>query len=115
MSFSEVCIYQVKPDKVDEFESIMNEAKPFLEERAGLLLLRLMKRGYKIDMAQIREGLPPVELTRVVKCVKYVLFWEFESKEDYGRAQKDLYETFWKSIDKCLIQPHDKFLGEIMI
>ena len=114
MSFSEVCVYQVKPDKVDEFESIMNEAKPFLEERAGLLQLRLMKRGYKIDMEQIREGLPPVELTRVVKCVKYVLFWEFESKEDYGRAQKDLYETFWKSIDKCLIQPHDKFLGEIM-
>lgn len=115
MSFSEVCIYQVKPDKVDEFESIMNEAKPFLEERTGLLQLRLMKRGYKIDMEQIREGLPPVELTRVVKCVKYVLFWEFESKEDYGRAQKDLYETFWKSIDRCLIQPHDKFLGEVMI
>lgn len=47
MSFTEVCIYQVKPDKVEEFESIMNEAKPFLEERAGLLQLRLMKRGYK--------------------------------------------------------------------
>ena len=56
MSFTEVCIYQVKPDKVEEFESIMNEAKPFLEERAGLLQLRLMKRGYKIDMEQIREG-----------------------------------------------------------
>ena len=82
----------------------MNEAKPFLEERAGLLQLRLMKRGYKIDMEQIREGLPPVELTRIVKCVKYVLFWEFESKEDYGKAQK--------RIDKCLIQPHDKYLGE---
>lgn len=72
MSFSEICIYQVKPDKVDGFESIMNEAKPFLEERAGLLQLRLMKRGYKIDMEQIREGLPPVELTRIVKCVKYI-------------------------------------------
>ncbi|MCI2242116.1 hypothetical protein [Adlercreutzia faecimuris] len=112
MSFSEVCIYQVKPDKVEEFETIMNEAKPFLEERTGLLQLRLMRRGYKIDMEQIREGLPPVELTRIVKCVKYVLFWEFASKEDYGKAQKDLYETFWKPIDKCLIQPHDKYLGE---
>lgn len=92
MPFSEICIYQVKPDKVEEFESIMNEARPFLEERAGLLQLRLMKRGYKIDMEQIREGQPPVELTRIVKCAKYVLFWEFESKEDYGRAQKDLYD-----------------------
>lgn len=112
MSFSEVCIYQVKPDKVEEFETIMNEAKPFLEERTGLLQLRLMRRGYKIDMEQIREGLPPVELTRIVKCAKYVLFWEFASKEDYGKAQKDLYEAFWKPIDKCLIQPHDKYLGE---
>lgn len=115
MPFSEICIYQVKPDKVEEFESIMNEARPFLEERAGLLQLRLMKRGYKIDMEQIREGQPPVELTRIVQCAKYVLFWEFESKEDYGRAQKDLYGSYWKLIDKCLIQPHDKYLGEVII
>lgn len=57
MPFSEVCIYQVKPDKVEEFGS----------------------------------------------------------KEDYGRAQKDLYGSFWKPIDKCLIQPHDKYLGEVII
>lgn len=115
MSFSEICVYQVKPDKVEEFETIMNEAKPFLEEREGLIQLRLMKRGYKIDMEQIREGLPPVEIKRVIKCVKYALFWEFASKEDYGRAQKYLYETFWKPIDKCLIQPHDKYLGNVII
>lgn len=114
MSFSEVCIYQVKPDKVAEFESIMREAKPLLEAQDGLLQLRLMKRDHKIDMEQIREGLPPVKLTRVVKCVKFVLFWEFDSAADYGRAQKNLYETFWKAIDKCLIQPHDKYLGEVV-
>lgn len=114
MPFSEICIYQVKPDKVAEFESIMNEAKPLLEDQDGLLHLCLMKRGYRIDMDQIREGLPPVELTRVVKCVKYVLSWEFGTKEDYGNAQKRLYETFWKPIDKCLVQPHDKYLGEVV-
>lgn len=32
MTFAEICVYQVKPDKVDEFESIMTEAKPFLKE-----------------------------------------------------------------------------------
>lgn len=93
----------------------MNEAKPFLEEQEGLLQLRLVKRGYRMDMEQIRGGLPPIELTRVVKCMKYVLFWEFDTKEDYGKAQKALYETFWKPIDKCLTQPHDKYLGEVVL
>lgn len=46
MPFTEICIYQVKPQKVDEFETIMLEAKSFLEKQDGLLLLRLVKRGY---------------------------------------------------------------------
>ena len=115
MSFSETCIYQVKPQKAEEFESLMQEAKHFLEQQEGLLLLRLIKRGYRIDMEQIREGLPPLELTRIVKSVKYVLYWEFDTKESYGTAQKNLYGTYWKAIDKCLIVPHDKYLGEELI
>lgn len=35
MSFSETCIYQVKPQKAEEFESLMQEAKHFLERRKG--------------------------------------------------------------------------------
>ena len=112
MSFSEVCIYQVKPEKADEFESIMKEARPFLEKQSGLIQVHLTKRGYKIDMEQIREGLPPLEIKRVVKSVKYMLYWEFDTRENYGTAQKKLYESYWKSIEKCLIAPHDKYLGE---
>ena len=62
MSFTEICVYQVKPQKVEEFEALMLEAKDFLEKQEGLLLLRLVKRGYHIDMEQIREGLPPPEI-----------------------------------------------------
>ena len=47
MAFTEVCVYQVKPQKVEEFEALMLEAKRFLEEQEGLLLLRLIKRGYR--------------------------------------------------------------------
>lgn len=112
MSFSEICIYQVKPQKTEEFETLMHEAKAFLEKQEGLLMLRLVKRGYHIDMEQIKEGLPPLEITRIVKCVKYVLYWEFDTKESYGAAQKNLYNSYWKSIEKCLIVPHDKYLGE---
>ena len=114
MPFTEICIYQVKPQKIEEFELLMLEVKPFLEKQEGLLLLRLIKRGYHIDMEQIKEGLPPLKLTRIVKSVKYMLYWEFDTKEHYGIAQKNLYESYWKSIEKCLIVPHDKYLGEVL-
>ncbi len=112
MPFTEICIYQVKPQKAEEFEALMLEAKSLLEKQNGLLLLRLAKRGYHIDMEQIKEGLPPLKITRIVKSVKYMLYWEFDTKESYGTAQKNLYDSYWKSIEKCLIVPHDKYLGE---
>lgn len=112
MPFTEICIYQVKPQKVEEFEALMLEAKSFLEQQEGLLMLRLSKREYRIDMEQIKEGLAPLKLTRIVKSVKYMLYWEFDTKESYGAAQKNLYDTYWKSIEKCLVVPHDKYLGE---
>lgn len=112
MSFTELCIYQVKPQKAAEFEALMLEAKHFLEKQEGLLFLRFIKRGYRIDMEQIKEGLPPLAITRVVKSVKYMLYWEFDTKENYGTAQKNLYNSYWKAIEKCLVVPHDKYLGE---
>lgn len=114
MPFSEICIYQVKPQKVEEFDTLMLEVKNFLKKQNGLLLLRLVKREYHIDMEQIKEGLPPPKITRIVKSVKYVLYWEFDTKESYGTAQKNLYDTYWKSIEKCLVVPHDKYLGEVV-
>lgn len=112
MPFTEICIYQVKPQKTEEFEALMLEAKSLLEKQEGLRLLRLVKRGHRIDMEQIREGLPPLEIKRIVKSVKYMFYWEFDSKESYGAAQKNLYDSYWKPIEKCLIVPHDKYLGE---
>lgn len=88
MPFTEICIYQVKPQKVEEFESLMLEAKSFFEKQKGLLLIRFIKRGYHIDMEQIKEGLPPLKITRIVKSVKYMIYWEFDTKENYGEAQK---------------------------
>lgn len=112
MAFSEICIYQVKPQKVDEFEVLMREAYEVLNKQTGLQMLRLVKRDHHIDMPQIKAGLSPLPLTRIVKSVKYMLYWEFDTKENYGKAQKQLYESYWKAIDTCLIVPHDKYLGE---
>ena len=112
--FTEVCIYQVHPQKVDAFEAVLREAKPFLEQQQGLLQLRFIKQGYRIDLEEIKEGLPPPALTRIVKSVKYLLYWEFDTKESYGAAQKNLYNSYWKAIERCLIAPHDKYLGEVL-
>lgn len=93
MPFTEICIFQVKPQKIEEFETLMLEAKSFLEKQ---------------------EGLPPLKINRIVKSVKYMLYWEFDTKESYGAAQKNLYGSYWKSIEKCLIVPHDKYLREVL-
>ncbi len=111
MPFSETCIYQVKPHKTEEFESLMRKVKSYFSDNDGPTLFRLAKREYRIDMEQIKEGLPPLEITRIVKCVKYTLYWEFDTKDSYGKAEKRLYESYWKDIERCLIAPHDKYLG----
>lgn len=49
-------------------------------------------------MEQIKEGLPPPKITRIVKSVKYMLYWEFDTKESYGAAQK----IFTKAIGSLL-------------
>ncbi|MGX7151015.1 hypothetical protein [Enterococcus ureasiticus] len=113
MTFVEISIYQVKPDRKDDFESIMNQAVEQMQTFEGCQLLRLVHRTHYIKaMDTIKEGLPADKLTRTIKCIKYALYWEFDTNENYGNAQKTLYETYWKSIEKCLIAPHDKILGE---
>lgn len=116
MSFSEISIYKVKPDKTNEFEAIMKDAVQIMKVIDGCQSLRLIQRTHYIkDMKTIKDGLQPNKLTRIVKCVRYVLYWEFDSDKNYGKAQQWLYETNWKAIEKCLIVPHDKILGEVII
>ena len=33
MPFTEICIYQVKPQKTEEFEALLSEAKSLLEKQ----------------------------------------------------------------------------------
>ena len=103
MAFTEICIYQVKPKKTEEFEALMQEAKSFLEQQEGLLMLRLIKRGYRIDMEQIKEGLAPLEIKRVVKSVKYMLYWEFDTKESYGAARKICITAIGRRLKSVLL------------
>lgn len=55
MPFAEICIYQVKPQKMEEFEALMLEAKSFLEKQEGMFFLGFTKRRYHIEMEQHKK------------------------------------------------------------
>ena len=75
----------------------------------GCISLKYFKRFFTIDGIELGE--PPRELTKIVKCVKYYSFWEFDTKENYGRAIKLFFESYNEDLQKLLIMPFDINLG----
>jgi hypothetical protein len=64
-----------------------------------------MKRFYTVD--GIENGKPPRELTKIVKCVKYFSYWEFDNIENYGKAVEWFFANYLKQIQKLLIMPFE--------
>ncbi len=52
-------------------------------------------------------GEPPRKLTIIVKCVKYLSYWEFDNKENYGKATTWFFKNNFKDLQKLLIMPFD--------
>lgn len=103
--FSELKIFQVKPDKQEEFELLAAAMADMQKQRDGCLDVKYVKRFFTID--GVEPGNPPRELTKIVKCVKYYSFWEFDKKENYGKAVKWFFENYGKQIMKLLIMPFE--------
>lgn len=108
-TFIEVKLFQVRPDKLDQFETKIEEMFAAQMKCKGCISLKYFKRFYTIDGIELGE--PPRELTRIVKCVKYYSIWEFDSKENYGKAIKSFFENYNKDLQKLLIAPFDINLG----
>ncbi|HHW98724.1 MAG TPA: hypothetical protein GX738_03730 [Firmicutes bacterium] len=104
-SFAEVKLFQVKPDKLAKFESLIAEVAEAQIKQPGCLDIKYVKRSFTIDGVEM--GSPPRELTRIVKCVKYFSYWEFDSKESYGKAVKWFFDKYGKEMQKLLIAPFD--------
>lgn len=102
-TFSEVKLFQVKPDKLEEFEALAATIAAEQKELEGCLDIKYMKRFYIFD--EIPSG--PREITKIVRCVKYFSFWEFETKEQYARATVWFFEHYEKKLAKLLIMPFD--------
>ena len=108
-SFAEVKIFQVKPDKLEQFEAMVNEMSEIQMKCEGCLSVKYFKRFFTIDGIELGE--PPRELTKIVKCVKYYSYWEFDTKENYGKAIKLFFDCYMKALQKLLISPFDINLG----
>ena len=108
-SFAEIKLFQVKPDKTEQFEAMIERISVDQREWEGCISLKYIKRFYTID--GIEPGAPPRELTKVVKCVKYYSCWEFDSKENYGKAIRRFFDCYGKDLQKLLISPFDISLG----
>jgi hypothetical protein len=107
--FVEIKLFQVKPEKIVEFEHYVETLKIEQLKKKGCLSIKYMKRFYTIDGVDL--GMPPREISKIVKCVKYYSYWEFDDKENYGVANGWLFKTHLKEIQKLLIAPFDIMLG----
>lgn len=109
-TFSEVKLFQVKPEKTEEFEALAATVQKEQKARTGCIDVKYMKRFYVFD--DIHE--PPRQLTRIVKCVKYYSYWQFESMEEYARSTKWFFDQWGKEIMKLLIMPFDINCGDTL-
>jgi hypothetical protein len=111
MAFSEIKLFQVRPDRLDEFEKLIAKIAKEQKARPGCVSLKYVKRFFIPDNI---PG-PPRELTKIVKCVKYFSYWEFSNKEEYTEANNWLFAQYSKEIMKLLIMPFDIYLGNTLV
>jgi len=111
--FYEICIYEAKVDKQAEIEELMREVREFYLSQPGVLDVRYIKRTHRQkDFNAVKAGEVPVELTRFVGKVTYVLFWELENKEAHAALCPPAFERFYKRWNRCLTTMPKIILGE---
>ena len=108
-SFSEVKLFQVKPDQLAAFEALIPVVAQAQRRQSGCIDVKYVKRFFTID--GVEAGDPPRELTKIVKCVKYFSLWEFDGKESYGMAVQWFFEHYGKELQRLLIMPFDIHCG----
>ncbi len=112
-TFVEVCVYDVKIAKVEEFEQLIERVAKHHREFPGVIDVRYMKRTHRQgDFASVRSGKPPIRLSRTPKSITYVLYWELDNDVTHGKATKSGLESFFKEFTRCLVTTPKIMLGE---
>ncbi|MDR1954807.1 MAG: hypothetical protein LBP82_02505 [Candidatus Methanoplasma sp.] len=114
--FNEICIYEAKLDKQDEIETLMKEVAEYYMTMPGVIEVKYIKRTHRQkDFNAVRDGEPPIRLTRQVDKVTYVLYLVLEDEEAHGRLAKPALELFYKRWTRCLTTMPKIILGENIV
>ena len=112
-TFVEVCIYEVKPEKTDQFEELIQRVARHHRECPGVVAVRYMKRTHRQgDFSDVREGKPAIRLTRPPNSVTYVLYWELDNEVSHGQATRSGLNLFYKEFTRCLVTMPKIILGD---
>jgi hypothetical protein len=111
--FHEICIYEAKLDKQDEIEQLMKEVKIFYKSQKGIIDVFYIKRNHRQkDFNAVKAGELPIELTRYVGKVTYMLHMILENKEAHAHLCKIAMDKFYKRWTRCLTAMPKILLGE---
>ena len=111
--FHEICIYEAKLDKQDEIERLMKEVKVFYKNQKGVIDVFYIKRNYRQkDFNAVKAGELPIELTRYIGKITYMLHMILENKEAHANLCKIALDKFYKRWTRCLTTMPKILLGE---
>ena len=117
-------LFQVKPNRLEQFEAKIEEMSASQLQCEGCVSIKYFKRFFTIDGIELGE--PPRELTKIIKCIKYYSYWEFDTKENYGKAMdavdkytnmvrtsKMVYNDTATNYNKLIRQIPDSFVASL--
>jgi hypothetical protein len=114
--FNEICIYEAKIEKQDEIEALMKEVAEFYLSQPGVIDVKYIKRTHRQESFNaVKEGKPPVRLTRYVEKVTYMLYLVLENEEAHAKLAVLGLAKFYKRWTRCLITMPKIFLGENIV
>ena len=112
-NFIEVCLYEVKPDKTEEFKALIRKVLKHHSEFPGVVDVRYMKRTHRpVDFGGAKRAEPAIILTKKQDSVSYILYWELKNAIVHANATKSGLEHFFSEFRRCLIKPPKIILGE---
>ena len=114
--FNEICIYEAKIDKQEEIETLMKEVAEFYMTLPGVIDVKYIKRTHRQeDFNAVKEGKPPIRLTRYVGKVTYMLYLVCEDENAHASLYKPALERFYKRWNRCLTTVPKIYLGENIV
>ena len=114
--FNEICIYEVKVEKQDEFEELVKEVAVFYKSHCGVFDVKYIKRTHRQeDFNAAKNGEPPIKLTRFQGKVTYILVWILDNEKIHGELTKAGLERYYKRFNRCLTTMPKILLGEDLV